>query len=363
MRVVQLIDSLTAGGAERMAVNYANELSNCVQFSGLVSTRLKGDLFNQVSKKVNYLCLNKKQTIDFKALFLFKKYLKENKVAIVHVHSTSFFFAFLIKFFLPKIKLVWHDHYGDSEFLNKRSTFLLKTTMLFYSGIIVVNQKLKNWAESKLNFKNVIYLPNFPINEIIVHQNTILNGVKGKRIVCLANLRAQKNHYLLINVAQKLKESYSEWTFHLVGKDFHDDYSKSIKNLIISKDLSNNVFLYDSKQDISNILSQSDIAILTSNSEGLPLALLEYGLNKKAVVVTNVGEMPSIIKNNQNGFIVESNSDFDFYESVLKLIESKDLRNKFGISLYDLIIENFSKESVLDQYINWINNTFKFNSK
>ena len=357
MRIVQLIDTLVAGGAERMAVNYANELTNHADFSGLVATRFGGDLFSQVNKNVNYLCLNKKRTIDLKALFLFRNYLIVNKVTIIHAHSTSFFFAFLIKILLPRLKLVWHDHYGDSEFLEKRSKISIKFSMVFYSGIIVVNQKLKNWALNVLAFNNVIYLPNFPVNEIDFHEKTVLNGNDGKRIVCLANFRSQKNHFLLIKVATRLLETHSDWSFHLVGKDFNDQYSTGIKNLIKTKDLSNNVFVYDSKQDISNILTQSEIAILTSNSEGLPLALLEYGLNKKAVVVTNVGEMPSIIKNNENGFIVKTNNDGEFYISLKKLIADKELRIRFGNVLNLLIEDNFSKKSVINHYIKWLNTT------
>ena len=39
MRIIQLIDSLEAGGAERMAVSYANALSEDIEFSALVATR------------------------------------------------------------------------------------------------------------------------------------------------------------------------------------------------------------------------------------------------------------------------------------------------------------------------------------
>lgn len=47
MRIIQLIDSLEAGGAERMAVNFANGLASKADFSGLVCTRKEGLLKNQ----------------------------------------------------------------------------------------------------------------------------------------------------------------------------------------------------------------------------------------------------------------------------------------------------------------------------
>ena len=43
MRIVQIIDSLDVGGAEKMAVNYANALVGRIEFSGLVVTRAEGN--------------------------------------------------------------------------------------------------------------------------------------------------------------------------------------------------------------------------------------------------------------------------------------------------------------------------------
>ena len=69
MRVVQIIDSLEIGGAERMAVNYANVLAEKISFSGLITTRKEGQLKSQIDSKVSCLFLRKKKTIDFKAIF------------------------------------------------------------------------------------------------------------------------------------------------------------------------------------------------------------------------------------------------------------------------------------------------------
>ncbi|MBA4318848.1 MAG: glycosyltransferase [Flavobacterium sp.] len=359
MRILQIIDSLEAGGAERMAVNYANALADTIAFSGLVVTRKEGPLLNQVSKKVSYLYLNKKGIIDLKSLFKFRKFVIENDIEIIHAHSTSFFLAFLLKLSYPSIKLIWHDHYGDSEFLSKRPSLALRMILPFFNGIIAVNQNLKLWAEQKMHFKNVVYLPNFPSKENDILKDTNLKGIKGKRIVSLANLRVQKNHFLLLEVAKKVQISHPEWTFHLVGKDFEDDYSKKIKNLIKEFNLENNVFIYGSKEDIQNILEQSTIAILTSQSEGLPVALLEYGWYAKPIVVTNVGEIPLLIQNGVNGFMVGTNNAQLFYESLVKLMENETLQNDFGKALQQTINNDYSEKSVIDKYLGWLANSRK----
>jgi glycosyltransferase involved in cell wall biosynthesis len=354
MRIIQIIDSLEAGGAERMAVNYANVLVNEIDFSGLVATRKEGSLLHQINPKVSYMFLNKRKQLDFGALFRLRSFVLKNKVTHIHAHSTSFFLAFLLKCICPFLKIIRHDHYGNNEFLEARPHFVLKKTAPFFNGVIAVNQKLKKWSEAKLKSKNVIYLPNFPVKELEVDNDTVLKGVDGKRIVSLANLREQKNHFLLLEVAQKLKQSHPDWTFHLVGKDFEDEYVAQIKKTITTYDLEKNVFLYGSKQDISTILNQASIAILTSKSEGLPVALLEYGLYEKAVVITDVGEMPMIVQNGKNGFVVDFNEPSLFYETLVDLIVNESLRANFGRALYDTIQADYTAESVIKKYINWM---------
>lgn len=354
MRILQIIDSLEAGGAERMAVNYANALVDEIEFSGLVATRKEGSLLHQIHPKVSYLFLNKKAQIDFGALLRLRSFVIKNKISHVHAHSTSFFLAFLLKCICPYLKIIRHDHYGNNEFLAKRPHFVLRLTVHFFNGVIAVNQKLKNWSEEVLGAKNVIYLPNFPAGELDIEEHTILKGVERNRIVALANLRLQKNHFLLLEVAQKIKNSHPDWTFHLVGKDFEDEYSIQIKRLIADYGLENNVFLYGSKQDVGCILSQADIAILTSRSEGLPVALLEYGLHKKAVVVTRVGEIPTIVQNGINGFIVNVDETELFYQSLVNLIENQSLRIDFGNALFNTVQEEYAVDSVVKKYLNWL---------
>jgi glycosyltransferase involved in cell wall biosynthesis len=230
----------------------------------------------------------------------------------------------------------------------------LRLIVPFFSGIIAVNQKLKVWAQEKLYFENSIYLPNFPSEEKDITALTVLEGVGGKRIVCLANLRVQKNHFLLLKVAKKMQVSHPKWTFHLVGKDFQDCYSKQIQSLIIEHHLEKNVFLYGTRQDIKNILDQSTIGILTSQSEGLPMAILEYGWHKKPIVVTNVGEISSVIKNGENGFLILPNQMELFYEAVVTLIENDILRIDFGNLLYDTVTENYAEDVVLKKYLDWL---------
>ncbi|HBK83742.1 MAG TPA: glycosyltransferase [Flavobacterium sp.] len=355
MRIVQLIDSLEAGGAEKMAVTYANALSEVILFSGLVATRNEGPLKDNIVQKENYLFLNRKKTVDFKALTVFKNYIKNNKIEIIHAHSSSVYFAFLTKIMVPKIKIIWHDHYGNSEMLKKRGFKKLKIVSLFLFGIVSVNHQLKKWAEKKLWCKKIIYLPNFiKFGSIETLKKTQLKGSEGKRILCLANLRPQKNHEMLINIVKSIKENYPNYTFHLVGKDFNDSYSRKIKDAIQQNELQENVFIYGSKPDIFTIINQASIGILTSNSEGLPVALLEYAMGKLAVICTNVGEISSIIKDNENGFLIEPSNERAFTNALTILINDDEKRQSMAQNLHDDVLKLYHEKQIIAKYKMWI---------
>ena len=354
MRIVQLIDSLDIGGAEKMAVNYANSLAKSIEFSGLVASRKEGELKNNINDEVSYLFLNKKKTIDFKAVSKLKKYCKKNKVNFIQAHSSSFFIACMVKLLLPRINIIWHTHRGIPLYSFQKRSYLIQFYSLFFKGIIAVNLELEEWSKKNLFCKNVIYLQNYIIENENHIKKTILHGHKQKRVLYLANLRHPKNHFMLVEVVNKIHKEFPSWTFHLVGNDLIDAYSDTLKAKIIECRLEKVIFLYGSKTDVENIIMQSDIGVITSNSEGLPVSLLEYGFYKKPVVVTNVGQIPFVVKHKISGFISESQDFEEFSKNLSLMMQDEKLRVKFGEELHKTILENYTENAVISNYISWV---------
>lgn len=345
MRVLQLIDSLQTGGAERVAVNIANALASTIEASYLCATRDEGLLKESIDARVNYLFLNKKKTIDFKAIKKLSRFVKRNKIDVIHAHSTSFFLATIIKKFNKNVKIVWHDHYGNSVFLESRSYKMLKKCSKHFAVVYSVNKALQDWASEKLNSKDVRYLPNFAVVNT-GEAKTTLKGEQNKRIIHLANLREQKDHFTLLKAFKEIVNSFPYWTLHCVGKDFKDDYSKAIQQEIKSLKLENNVFVYGSKPDITNILSQAQIAILSSKSEGLPIALLEYGLAGLPTIATNVGNCDLVIANKNLGQLVPSNNALALSQALINYISDMESARIKGDNLKTHSQANFSVNSV-----------------
>lgn len=358
MRILQLIDSLDTGGSERVAVNLANALSFNVEGSYLCASRKEGLLKKSITKNVNNLFLNKQKTIDLKAISALSGFVKENKINIIHAHSTSFFLAIIIKFLNKNVSVVWHDHYGNSEFLEHRKFRVLKFCSTYFSHIFSVNKVLETWAKQNLKTKKVTYLPNFAtIDENI--GVTKLNGVSGKRIVCLANLRPQKDHFTLFKAFKSVVELYPDWTLHCVGKDFGDRYSEEITSELAALGIAKSVFIYGSKPDVFNILRQCEIGVLSSKSEGLPIALLEYGLANLAVITTNVGECKNVIHDKVNGFLINSLDVDGFVEALIIYIENEALRNTHSSSYKKHIKENYSEKAQLENILEIYKNCIK----
>ncbi|TXD49135.1 glycosyltransferase [Polaribacter sp. IC073] len=348
--VIQVIDSLNTGGAEVLAVNIANSLSQKGLNSHMCATRKEGDLKDNIDRSVGYLFLNRQKVIDIKAFINFRKYTKANNISIVHAHATSFFFAVCMKLIHWKLKIVWHDHYGKSQDLSLRPSAVLKISSFFLNTIISVNNDLKDWAQHKLFCKDVLFLNNFALFRNL-DEETTLQGSGGNRIIHLAAFRVQKDHENLINAFLSFLKRNPTWTLHLVGQLNNTAYSRKILQLIKDLKLEKHIFVYDSCLDIKHILKQSNIGVLSSKSEGLPLALLEYGLAKLPVVVTNVGECAKVVENNKSGIVVTSNNSLELEEALHILANSKEKRVLFGEQHHKNVTEKYSEEKFMNQLL------------
>ncbi|ANW96295.1 hypothetical protein AXE80_08395 [Wenyingzhuangia fucanilytica] len=348
LNVIHIIDSLAVGGAEMMAVNIANGLHKHNVRAHLCVTRAEGLLKEKISKEIGYVFLAKKGVIDVKALVILKNYIKKNNIKIVHAHSSSFFMAVLVKCMLPKIKIVWHDHYGKAERIEERKSLALKLGSIFFTNIISVNDVLVQWAKKQLFCKKVLFLANFATLNITSNK-THLNGVEGKRIVCVAAFRHQKDHFNLLQAFTIVKNKYPEWTLHLVGKQHNDVYNKQIETIIKNESLEKDVFFYGACLDIKYILSQSNIGVLSSNSEGLPVSLLEYGLAGLPVVVTNVGDCEKVV--NDYGFVVPKENSEELSNAIIKYIEDENLRELKAEQFQKHIFDHYSENSYLSSLI------------
>jgi glycosyltransferase involved in cell wall biosynthesis len=348
IRVLQLIDTLQVGGAEVLAVNIANALSKEGVASYLCTTRKEGPLKETIKTSVGYLFLKRKKTVDIKAIKNLKNYIKKNRISLIHAHSTSYFLGVCLKLLNSKLKIVWHNHTGNCIHLRGLKLLFFKGCAYYFNYIISVNKDLDFWSKTVIKNTDSSCVRNFPV--FTNHtKDTKLFGEKGKRILCLAGYREEKDHINLLRAFLLVLKKDAKCTLHLVGKNYSDAYGTSIHNFIKNKKLENTVFEYDLCTDVKNILAQADIGIISSESEGLPVSLLEYGLAKLPVVVTNVGDCAALVTNKQ--VVVPANRSDQLSDAIVSLIKDKELRDKVAFDLHTEVLENYSSERSIKRII------------
>jgi len=333
-----------------MAVTYANALVGQVEGSYLCCSRMEGMLKESLLPEVEYLFLNKKSSLDLKAILKLRNFIKSRQITIVHAHSTSFFLAGCLKFTGVKFKLVWHDHYGESELLKERNYKVLKIFSRLFSGIISVNTQLKKWAEQHLECRNVEEIKNFIPKSISVINSE--NRLKGKeeefKIICVANLRPQKDHLNLIKAFENLDPQFP-LSLHLIGANFEDEYAKFVLNTIKDSPVRDRVFYYGAQAEILSLINQAHLGILSSRSEGLPLALLEYGMAGLPVIVTEVGQCRKVV--GDFGLLVPPNDPEALGEAITSYFKNPEKRKNDSFEFQQNIFKNYSKKSVLSSLI------------
>jgi glycosyltransferase involved in cell wall biosynthesis len=347
MKILQLIDTLNPGGAERMAVNYHLTLSRTQHESFIVATRKDGLLKKQISESYNYFLLKKMNVLDIKAFFQLKNILFRNKIDIIHAHGNSWFWAVLCKLTGSRVKIVWHDHYGNSDFLDERPFKVLKYYSRYFDAIISVNSKLKGWSQKVLGFnKPIIYLSNFIISSQAPKEK--LRGDAQIKLISIANLRPQKDHMNLIKAFEILQENY-DISLHLFGKSFNDEYSE----LILEKISDNKrIHFYGEVEEVVPYFEDANIGVISSKSEGLPLVLLEFGINSLPVVSTNTGEIQNVSKSKI--ILVPRNKVYALAQGVEKYLLNPELGKKNAVALKAIIEKSHAAEIIIKQYLSFI---------
>jgi len=357
MKVLSMIDSLIAAGAERMAVNIANGLTSAGIESHLCATHARGPLEEFILPEVKTVFPNKKSFFDFRAFMHLYKYVKNNKINIIHAHSTSLYWAVFIKMITPGIKIIWHDHYGFRDQINKWEAKTLIFFLRNVEHVFVVNEVLLKYAINCLKKKHsqVSFLANFAdieLNKNKIQKPDIPDIDIQPKIVCLANLRKEKDHDNLLDAYKIVSKKHDSARLYLVGGHFNDDYYRRIKDRTTNEDdLKGKVYILGSRNDVAAILSECQIGVLSSVYEGLPVSLLEYGLSNLAVVCTDVGDCSLVLDGCKCGRLVPPSNSEALAKEISYLLENKEEAKKLAEALNNRVLTDFSKKGAINKIV------------
>lgn len=148
--------------------------------------------------------------------------------------------------------------------------------------------------------------------------------------VCIAglgSLRAVKRWDRLLLAAAALRSSGLDFTIKIIGGGpLHGALLQQAQALKIASRVE---FLGD-RDDVPDLLANATFVVHPSDSEGSPNAVLEAMACGRAVVATNVGDIPYLLDNGKSGFVVACGDDAMLVDRILQLLTDRDLCRRMG---------------------------------
>lgn len=289
-------------------------------------------------KKVIYYKYKRNIFNIFSAIKQIHSLINEIKPDIIHVHSSwAGLFVRLPNFFSKKnYKVIYQPH--GWAFLMDTSKVKKYIYILIEKVLSIVTDKIINI--SNYEQKKAIEYGINPNKMVMIY-----NGVKDTQKVSdlTINMNKDKINLLFVGRLDKQKgldiflDVYNEYSFknihlYVIGKSILDD--------TIPNNTKKTTYLgWINGKDIDSYYQACDAVIMPSRWEGFGLVAIEAMRNSKAVIGSNVGALPELIKENINGYIFDINK-LDSLKDILYSLNKNNLRS-LGNNARNIFIKNF----------------------
>lgn len=280
---------------------------------------------------------------DIKALFEIRKLIKEEKPDIVHCHSSKAGLITRVATNTRKIKTLYTPH-GYSFLMQdsskvKRLIYKLieKIGTMNHSTIVACSKG--EYEESLKLTKRATYVSN-GINleklQQYIPENIKDIDTKNLTITTTGRVSYQKNPALFNQIASKFPNVKFIWVG--AGKLETELTSKNIE-----------ITGWKSKDELMQILNDSDIFILPSLWEGLPISLLEAMSLKMPCIVSNVIGNKDVIENEKNGFVC--NNLEEFTNVIQSILDNKYDLKQITLNAYNDILNIYNTDVMSKSYL------------
>ena len=165
-------------------------------------------------------------------------------------------------------------------------------------------------------------------------------------VVFVGRLTQIKRPDRLVEIAAELKKHYPNVHLLVAGAG---ELFDATKNAAESQSLP--ITFYGWRNDIARILCASDIAILCSDNEGIPLTLIQAAQAGLPIVSTDIGSVSDIVKHQEGGLLVGCSST-ELANGLKVLIEDADLRARYGAAGKARATQFFSSKSMVQAHEN-----------
>jgi glycosyltransferase involved in cell wall biosynthesis len=288
---------------------------------------------------------------DIKSVLATVKILKKEKPDIIHAHSAKGGIIARVASLFYKVKVLHTPHaysFLSAESNLKKKIYLYVERIFKYANSILLatsESELKQGI-SKVGYKQkrALLFNNSILPIETIQPLSITKSWPNNYICSVGRPSFQKNIEFMVDVIYELKKSQNDIHLVLMGVGYHAPNLEVVKEKIKELDLEENVTLLDwtTRDDIFNIINDSQLYISTSRYEGLPYSVIESLALSKPIVATNCDGNRDLVRHEFNGFLINDENKDEFVSSVLRLLNEKELRDLFSKNALKLFTENFN---------------------
>ena len=291
---------------------------------------------------------------DFRYIWKLIRICKEKKINLIHIHDSTALTLSIMAATLAKL---------PPYILSKKTSFPIKQrkqTLFKYNHpqikkILCVSKVTKQITAENIHDKNKL---------VTVYHGTTVPKTKESTFSLRERYKIAENKILVGTIANHIRaKNLDTWIAtvdHVVNtlglKNFYfleignttertDNFHKEINEKNLGEYCCFTGFL----PNASTLISQFDISLLTSQSEGIPQFIYESFYYKVPVVSTNVGGIPEVIEDGKNGMLSNPFESQCLADKLIALSQDRFLMKKFSELSHQRLIEKFTARKMAEQ--------------
>jgi glycosyltransferase involved in cell wall biosynthesis len=273
------------------------------------------------------------------------KYFKENKIDILHSHMYDPNKIATITGNLAKVSCIVTSEHGKNLWKKKRHHLIEKHLIDRCVKLrIAVSKDIRylRIKNDKIDPNKIITIPNgvgLPDNIQSKKRTPQIVGAMGRLVDA-------KDYYTLIDSLKIVRDTGIDLKLLIAGEGY---LKEKLEKYVNKLELNKNVELVGfQKSDL--FLKKIDMFVMSSQREGMPVALLEAMSFGLPVAATNVGGIKEVVQNNIDGLLSESKNPKAMAENIIRIVEDGNLRYRLGLAARNKVIEQYSIKKIADRY-------------
>lgn len=360
LRVAQVIGRLGGGGAQRAAWNLAVALAGRGADSHALGLREGGAFTREGSSGVRAEVLGVEPGRLLSAatgLWRLRRWIRRRGIRVLHVHGTDcLVFSAFATFGLrrrPRLFFTWHDSekvLSQSGIRRRALRWALgRCEALSGSSADVARRLRENLGGGRTVevWRNAVPAPPLPDRR----------DREKPRILWIGRFGPVKDPVLLVRAATELRDRGLPFQVEILGDATEKMawYREDLRRRIDEAGLTDHVALAGWVEDPGAHLARADIAVQSSRSEGLSLALLEQMMAGLAIVATDVGDTRDALADGACGILVPPGDAKALAEALRRLITDPLHRARLGAAARARAIDRYglgqAADTALDRYL------------